>query len=386
METTNSRRVSSAQRQILATATVRFIEGLHEPAQDSMMCGDDELQSQERMKKRQRLYNKSKRDLVDLLRVYTCLNSVRMFTFVNFGRRIPLAWPEGYELVINNCRDENEYADEKLGELADLVCCRERLVVLGYVKKRGEIGSEPAYWFLKGDIVVLLGGAGRVYAHTWLLPQQLCRVGDTIDDFLRKGLKRFYYAHQLVSSLQFVVEDTEVDGVCSCRDVLCFRDRHIGRSFALRWPKNETLLFHRRRDSFVFVRCDEARRRLAEMCFFGSFGYKYFADAGRISLYVADDGRIFGFNDNDEDGRPRFVAENFQQFRRIGVIQYYKSYVFRREQPEWALLPTCHLSRMFYQKTWRQADDDLLFVKARNDERQEFPDAGTRSAVHDVVR
>ena len=325
-------------------------------------------------KRKEKIFESAKAKLVDFLRVYTNFNSLKMFLFLNPHLRVPLVFPEGFELVLTY--GVEGYEEDKLKKYAALLCCPEELTVLGYIKHTVTTVYELEYE--TDDVVILLGKVGRVYAHTTLFPDQLCRVGDTIDSFLRKGLKRCLYAYVLCKCLQFEVSDPEIEAITTCAEILAFRDRHLGEKFELRWPARENILFHHRKDSFHFVSDPEIKSVLADMCFFASFGLKCFSDGARISLYADCSGKIYGFNDNDPDGNLTFIAESFQVFRFVGVRNFYKHHTFYAAQPKWCQKPLCHFSSRFYLKTARQGDCDLLFLAARADERAAFPDVGTQ--------
>ncbi|ANC96553.1 tegument protein UL24 [macacine betaherpesvirus 9] len=324
-------------------------------------------------KKKEEIFRRAKMELVDVLRVYTNFNSLKMYLFMNSYVRVPLVWPSDFELVL--AYDVRGYDESTLIKYADLVCCPEELMVLGYVKST--LSSAYNVEYEEHDIVILLGKVGRVYAHTTLFPDQICRVGDTIDNFLQKGLKRCLYAYFLAGCLQFHVPDSEIENVMTCADVLAFRDRHAGEKFVLFWPPKENILFHHRRDTFHFVTDPEIRSVLSNMCFFASFGLKCFSDGARVSLYVDFSGRIFGFNDNDLGGHLIFMASSFQEFRYFGVRNYYKHHTFYADRPQFVQRPICHFSSNFYLKTSRQGDCDLLFLIARADERTKYPDVGS---------
>lgn len=290
--------------------------------------------------------------LLDLLRVYTQRDHVRGFIIRHRGQRVPLAWPDGYSFVINDLFQLGLYTEEDVEMWASALCCHEKLTVFAYVSR----AHEP---FTSMSPLLLLGSAGRVYAVTPQRRFEICRLGDTIDGFLKRGLRRFEQIYKTLSVYCVTGAPADFLSLETRSDVLAFRDSNRGRVFSLLWPPGDTLLVEAKVESFHATDAATALE-IREMTAFASFGPAHFSGAARISLYISGGGAVFAFDDNV--GLLLCIASDFQQFLRLGVRAYFKSYVFSTAGYTRRRRPLCPHTPTFVMKVEPVAARDLLLA------------------------
>lgn len=294
--------------------------------------------------------------LVGLLRVYTSFNHVRGYVTGHSGERIPLVWPRGYYFTFATLSDIPECTEEMIIRWDSMLCCKENLILIAFV------ADTEREWRL-GDTLLLMGQGGRVYATDLTRPDMICRVGDTIDGFIKRGLRRWTPMYDIIGELAFRVSSPAAEEFVALKnrqELLNFatKARADGLVLDLIWPGKDTIAFNDRVETAHVSVADNAGWAVRRMTCFATAGLACFGGAGRYYLYVDTVGRIYMFEDLMR--QLYLLAEDVPSFMRVGTKQYYKSYMFYLRPLEWQRRPVCPHTAEFARKTARDACFDLL--------------------------
>lgn len=218
------------------------------------------------------------------------------------------------------------------------------------------------------DPLILLGEGGRVYAVDLREPQKICRVGDTLDGFFKRGLRRWMPIYARIGEFAFSALTPEAEGFFALRDrkdLIRFADeaRAKGLVLKMRWPDGDTLAFDCQAAEVVVCPAPRFRDQVRRMVCFATVGPANFGGAARCLLYVDEAGQIFMFDDMAV--RLHLVADDVVSFARIGVKEFYKTYTFCADAREWRPRPICPHTSTFHAKVALDAANDLLLSMYR---------------------
>lgn len=230
--------------------------------------------------------------------------------------------------------------------------------MLGYVSKEERDSS-------KNDVRILLGDGGRVYAASPDVKDEICRVGDCIDSFIEKGLKRYYrFYHKLTEEeTGFLVEgvDKTTRYLIKEYNLFCVRIQDRKLQFKLSWPPGAVITFHNNRDPFLNLKSPEDEFITRLPCIGSVENTGYIEEP--ISIYGDRNSNVYGYV--ERTGQIVYLAPYYENFLKIGLRPFFKSYVYGSHN-NYVCAPMCPYSIKFYQKLAPYALCDLVLEEFIN--------------------